>query len=173
MFVRGRGAVGYTNLKIATILRDVELVLNPTRNEPPGDIHHVTITCDGPLTFDYQRNVATFEDNVRVHDMQGDLYSSKLVAYLDKDSHTIAYAEATGNVRIVQEGHTASGGRAVYEPAKGKITLLDAPSLFIKMESNQRLPEPKHVGGGPRVDPGQPAMPFGRLLKKPTAPDAP
>ena len=109
----------------------LEMVLNPTDNHPPGEHPHTTITCDGPLSFDYARNIAVFEQNVHIKDDQGDLYSDKLVAYLDQTTHAIRYAEATGRVRIVQGPHSASGARAVYEPAKSRVTLLDAPSLVV------------------------------------------
>ena len=52
MLVRGRGANGATQMKHLTLLRDIELVLNPTEHEVPGqETGHVRITCDGPLTF--------------------------------------------------------------------------------------------------------------------------
>jgi len=143
MLLRGRGAHGLTQLKQATIFRDIELVLNPSDHEPPdGAAKQVVITCDGPLDFDYERNVATFHQNVHVKDPSGDLYSDTLVAYLDPRTHTIRYAEATGNVRIHQHQNTAVSERAVYEPAIGKITLLGSPSLLIYPEADgpSRLP---------------------------------
>lgn len=132
MLLRGREASGFTQLKHATIMRDIELVLNPSDHElPTAKGQQVTITCDGPLSFDYEHNIATFEQNVHVKDPNGDLYSDKLVAYLDQASHTIRYADATGHVRIHQNQNTALSERAVYEPAIGKITLVGKPSLLV------------------------------------------
>ncbi|MBI2094149.1 MAG: LPS export ABC transporter periplasmic protein LptC [Candidatus Omnitrophica bacterium] len=132
MLLRGRGAEGFTELKQGTIARDIEMVLNPSDEEPAGTgRRQVTITCDGPLSFDYQNDIATFENNVHVQDPNGDLYSDKLVAYLNQESHTIRYAEATGRVRIHQNQNTALSERAVYEPGAGKITLVGKPSLLI------------------------------------------
>lgn len=139
MLLRGRGATARTALSQAQVLRDVELVLNPTseqRPAGPNGEHHVHITCDGPLSFDYEHNMVTFEEHVVVNDPQGELYSDKLVAYLDNTTRTIRYAEATGRVRIVQHGNTATGERAVYEPTRGKITLLGAPSLLIQQDGS-------------------------------------
>ena len=130
MLVRGIGATGQTQLKQATILKDVTMVLNPSDNGL-REGQQVTITCDGPLTFDYNTNVATFEQNVHVQDPNGDLYSDKLVAYLDPKTRTIRYAEAFGKVRIHQEQNTALSERAVYEPGIGKITLVGKPSLLV------------------------------------------
>ncbi|MBI3996880.1 MAG: LPS export ABC transporter periplasmic protein LptC [Candidatus Omnitrophica bacterium] len=132
MLLRGRGASGFTQLKEMTIERDIELVLNPSDHDAPHDgPKQVTITCDGPLSFDYGNSVATFEKNVHVQDPNGDLYSDKLVAYLDQTTHTIRYAEATGRVRIHQQQNTALSERAVYEPSVGKITLVGKPSLLL------------------------------------------
>lgn len=134
MLLRGRGAKGLTQLKQTTLFKDVELVLNPSDHDavvPGAPVKQVTITCDGPLAFDYGNNIATFEQNVHVKDPNGDLYSDKLVAYLDQKTHTIRYAEATGRVRIHQNQNTALSERAVYEPAIGKITLLGKPSLLV------------------------------------------
>jgi hypothetical protein len=113
-----------------TLLGDVELVLAP-QNQQAGPGGHVTITCDGPLAFDYEKGTATFERNVHVVDPNGELFSDTLVAYLDHRTHAIRYAEATGHVRIKQGQHSATSARAVYEPGMSKITLLGRPSLLI------------------------------------------
>ena len=134
--IRGRGAYGLTELKQVQVLRDVEVVLNPTDHEPLTKRTHVTITCDGPLSFDYDRNIAVFERNVRVQDPNGDLYADTLVAYLNGVSHTIRYAEATGKVRIVQDQNTAYSDRAIYEPARGTITLVGKPSLVAQPDAS-------------------------------------
>ncbi|MBI3321000.1 MAG: LPS export ABC transporter periplasmic protein LptC [Candidatus Omnitrophica bacterium] len=144
MLLRGRGASGFTQLKQATLFEDIELVLNPSdRDTPGGGPKHVTITCDGPLAFDYEHDIATFKQNVHVHDPNGELYSDTLVAYLERATHTIRYAEASGRVRIYQHQNTAESERAIYEPAVGKITLVGKPSLLIypsQESQDMRLP---------------------------------
>ena len=148
MLLRGRGATGLTQLKEATILKDIELVLNPSDHDlPAGGAKQVIITCDGPLHLDYERNVATFEQNVHVKDPNGDLYSDQLTAYLDPATHTIKYAEATGHVRIHQDRNTALSERAVYEPAIGKITMVGKPSLLLYPSSDGRQGAPLSFGG--------------------------
>jgi lipopolysaccharide assembly outer membrane protein LptD (OstA) len=132
MLIRGRGAKGFAGLKQAVLLEDIELVLNPGDHDPNlTTSQHVTITCDGPLTFDYEQHIATFEQNVHVKDPNGDLYSDKLIAYLDQVTRTIRYAEAIGRVRIVQHANIAHSDRAIYEPNIGKITLVGKPSLLV------------------------------------------
>ena len=138
MLIRGYGANGLTQLKQAQILRDVEMVLNPTDHDlPTTGPSQVTITCDGPLSFDYSNNIATFEQNVHVKDPNGDLYSDTLIAYLDEKTRTIRYAEAIGHVRIHQEQNTALSERAIYEPAIGKMTLVGKPSLLVYPSQQQ------------------------------------
>ncbi len=137
MLLRGRGFTGQTQLKHATVLTDIEMVLNPSEQDlPVGGAKQVTITCDGPLSFDYQRNIATFEQNVHVHDPNGELFSDTLVAHMDRTTHTIRYAEATGRVKIYQHQNTALSERAIYEPAIGKITLVGKPSLLVYPSSS-------------------------------------
>jgi KDO2-lipid IV(A) lauroyltransferase len=138
MLLRGRGARGLAQLKHATLFEDIEMVLNPTEEQPlSGRTGHVVITCDGPLAFDYEHHIATFEQNVHVQDANGDLYSDRLIAYLNPQTRTIRYAEAIGNVRIVQHQNTARSTRAVYEPLKGKITLVGRPSLLVFPEEKR------------------------------------
>ncbi|MBI4343865.1 MAG: LPS export ABC transporter periplasmic protein LptC [Candidatus Omnitrophica bacterium] len=138
MLVRGRGVEGSTQLKHARLLSDVEVVLNPSDDEPavPGGRRQVIITCDGPLALDYERNIAVFEQNVHIADPNGDVYSDKLTAYFNQGTRTIRYAEAEGRVRIHQHQHVAESERAIYEPALGKITLVGRPSLLLYPEES-------------------------------------
>ncbi|MDP3722229.1 MAG: LPS export ABC transporter periplasmic protein LptC [Candidatus Omnitrophota bacterium] len=132
MLLRGRGASALTQLKQAKLMEDVELVLNPGDQDPQAEgSAHVTITCDGPLSFDYEHSVATFERNVHVTDPQGELFSDVLIAYLDSARHTIRYAEAIGRVRVHHGHDRATGERAVYEPTPGKVTLIGKPRLLL------------------------------------------
>jgi len=174
MLLHGRGLNALTQLKEATLLRDIEMVLNPSDHEKalPGlsavgargeTRKQVTITCDGPLAFDYEHNIATFEHNVHVNDPSGDLYSDKLIAYINQDTHTIRYAEAIGRVRILQPNrNTATSERAVYEPAIGKITLVGKPGLVLYPKNDQAGPQssfggflevPMSVGSAPEEPP--------------------
>src|SRR3989338_2542689 len=141
MLIRGRGAKGFAGLKQAVLFEDIELVLNPGDHEPCLTVDkHVTITCDGPLTFDYEHHIATFEQNVHVKDPNGDLYSDKLIAYLDEVTRTIRYAEAIGRVRIIKHANIANSDRAIYEPNIGKITLVGKPSLLVYPSESSESP---------------------------------
>ncbi len=164
MLLRGRGARVFAELKYAVIHQDIEMVLNPTEHsaepllggsgEGPS---HVRITCDGPLTFDYERSVATFEQNVHVEDEHGDLYSDKLIAYLHGTTRTIRYAEAIGHVRIERDRNTATGERAIYEPTLGKVTLAGRPSLLLYPDGQGPGAELPFLGGSPSAPAAAPA----------------
>ena len=158
MLLRGRGADGLTQLKQATILDDIELVLNPTDHAgpqaPAGG--QVTITCDGPLVFDYEHHVATFEKHVHIRDPGSELYSDTLIAYLDEATRAIRYADAIGHVRIYENQNTAVSERAVYEPMVGTITLVGKPSLLIY----------------PSGERGETRLSFGALIAAPGTPPA-
>jgi lipopolysaccharide export system protein LptA len=140
MLIRGIGAKGSSELKNAKLERDIELIMNPGPQDSVSHRDHVTITCDGPLSFDYENNTATFEENVHLKDPKGELFSDRLVAYLDKNTRTIYFAQAEGNVRIIQGGQTANSKKAIYEPLKGKITLVGSPSLIINSDGSQAFP---------------------------------
>jgi lipopolysaccharide assembly outer membrane protein LptD (OstA) len=153
MLIKGRGASGNSELKSAKLERDVELVMNPVEQEEISGRDHVIITCDGPLSFDYEKNTATFEENVHVKDPKGELFSDKLVAYLDKKTRAIYYAEAQGNVRVEQGGQIANSNKAIYEPAKGKVTLVGSPSLLII--PNEKNPFPFYAASGKSQENGE------------------
>ena len=158
MLIRGRGAVTHAQLKTAVIERDIELVLNPSDDEVAGQPPaHVTITCEGPLEFEYEKGIATFHTNVHVNDHQGDLYADTLIAYVDQKTHTIRYADAIGRVRIVQVPHTAHGDHAVYEPALAQVTLLGSPYLVLYPEESTPTTVAVSTGSseGPHAPPPQ------------------
>ncbi len=137
LMVRGRGAIGLSHLKRATLLNDVELVYSlaaetmDPQTASPQRTGHVVITCEGSLTVDDAQALATFERNVHVHDPNGELYSDVLVAYFDRDSRRIRYAQAIGKVRMAKEQHMAWSQRAIYDLAKGTITLTGSSSLVM------------------------------------------
>ncbi len=147
MLLRGRGGKAQTELKHITMLTDIEMVLNPTENESPTGPRQVFINCDGPLEFDYEKNVAYFNNNVHVKDDNGDIYGDQLVAYMNSTSHTIKYAEVTGNVRIVREHNVAYSERAVYQPEDGKVTLVGRPSLVLNPDDNSSSQLSMGLGG--------------------------
>jgi len=93
--------------------------------------HKATITCDGPLEIDYENNIAIFNNNVKVDDQRGQIYSNIMQAYLDPVSKSIFKVVAEGDVRVVREEDSTFSERAVYTTADQKIVLLGKPKIFI------------------------------------------
>ena len=93
--------------------------------------YKATITCDGPLEIDYENNIAIFNNNVKVDDQRGQIYSSIMQAYLDPVSKSIFKVVAEGDVRVVREEDSTFSERAVYTTADQKIVLLGKPKIFI------------------------------------------
>jgi LPS export ABC transporter protein LptC len=144
------GAQGQPNLNKITLQKDVMVKLNPSavdkRKEGPEKVATV-ITCDGPLAIDYEKNIATFNNNVKVD--RGDLliYSDKMDVYFmpsDKDKVSRPKAEtdammgtevdkivAHGNVKIIRGDNTSYSEEAIYTMADKKITLLGKPKLVL------------------------------------------
>ena len=141
------GAEGHPNLNHITLQRDVMVKLNPTAADNKKEDQEkgkTVITCDGPLAIDYEKNVATFNNNVKVD--RGDLliYSDKMDVYFNKDTNALPSKEteammgtkvdrivAHGNVRIIRGDNTSYSEEAVYTTSDKKITLLGKPRLVI------------------------------------------
>lgn len=111
--------------------------VNLLGKERPKDAK-TEITAKKQASFDNASNVAVFEGGVVVKDPQFTLFCDLLKVTLRPDRKGMKLVEATGNVIIVQEntdtsGKTAKsigrGGKAVYEPDTGLITLTIWPSI--------------------------------------------
>ncbi|MCX5700712.1 MAG: LPS export ABC transporter periplasmic protein LptC [Candidatus Omnitrophica bacterium] len=148
MNLTGIGAHGEQRLKKVALNKDVRLDINPT---PPslkaGEMSvsdKVVVTCDGPLTIDYDKNVATFNDNVRVERIDSVIYSDAMDLYFSsgksKDvvsnkapslmgNNKIDRIVARGNVRIVRGENTSYSDEAVYTAIDKKIILSGRPKL--------------------------------------------
>jgi len=104
------------------------------------------ITCDGPLEIDYQKNIATFNKNVKVDRNDTQIYSDIMDVYFSssKDKKTqssdassalmdssIDKIIAKGNVRTIRGENITYSEEAVYTGADKKVTLLGRPKLII------------------------------------------
>lgn len=90
------------------------------------------ITCDGPLVIDYKKNKATFQNNVKVKDVQGDIFADRIDVYFNKDTRRIRLVVARGNVRIVNEGNVTYSEKAIYLVGQGRVVLPKRPRLVIQ-----------------------------------------
>ena len=141
--------------------------MNPRASESPqsknpfgfGDLGserpkgaETVITAQKEATFDNNANQATFEGSVVVKDPQFTLFCDRLVVTLDKDRKGMELTEAFGKVIIVQENSdpdgqsvksTGRGGKVVYRPDTGDVTLTESPS--IQSGINMQIGEPNTV----------------------------
>jgi len=96
------------------------------------------ITSKKQATFDNATSVAEFEGSVVVKDPQFTMFCDQLRVTLNKDRKGLHLVEAFGNVIIIQDNTddsgkkvkaTGRGGKAVYEPVSGDVTLTVWPSV--------------------------------------------
>jgi outer membrane protein assembly factor BamD len=64
----------------------------------------------------FKGNVLTKQDDLRI-------FSDSLTAHMNEESNEVERAEAEGNVKIIKAERTATCDHAVFENAKGEITL--------------------------------------------------
>ena len=144
------GATGEPNLNKMTLEKDVKVKIEPeasAQKEAVNKNKTITINCDGPVQIDYQKNIATFNTNVKVESDDIQLYSDAMDVYflLDKKSANPTSSDQTlagmgskleriiakGNVKIIKGENTSYSDEALYSAADKKITLLGRPKLII------------------------------------------
>jgi LPS export ABC transporter protein LptC len=146
MVVDAVGAKGQTNLKKVALEKNVRVDIKP-ENPKAGDKDKIVITCDGPLEIDYAKNIATFNNNVRVEREDSIIYSDTMDVYFLPGSRGTNPKEpekspgimgskidrivARGNVKIVRGQNVSYSEEAVYTASDSKITLNGSPKLVI------------------------------------------
>lgn len=144
----GTGARGAPNLKKLALNKNVKVDINPEADQaakPEGLSvkEKITITCDGSLEIDYEKNIATFSKNVLVERTDSRIYSDRMYLYFSagKDAklgdktpgamgnNKIDKIVAKGNVKIVRGDNTSFSDEAVYTASDKKIVLLGKPKL--------------------------------------------
>lgn len=95
----------------------------------------IIITCDGPLEIDYDKEIATFNNNVKADQgEQGQMYADKMEAYFEFKNKKILRLKSIGNVKIVKGENTSYSDEAVYSAQDKKMTLTGRPRLVIYSE---------------------------------------
>jgi len=151
MVTVARGAKGEPNLKKVALEKDVRLDINPVnpnQDQAAGVKEKIIITCDGPLEIDYQRNIASFNNNVKVERSDSVIYSDKMDVYFiasNKESQNtnetaktpnlmgskIDKIIARGNVKVVRGENISYSEEAIYTASDRKIILSGRPRLII------------------------------------------
>ncbi len=151
LFTRGRGAKGEMGLGKMNLEEDVLVEFIPeTEGEAAGDsspAQKIVITCDGPLEIDYQKNVAIFNNNVKVDREDSQIYSEIMELYFSSKDSQETPEEAGGdpmmmgnqidkiiakdNVRTVRGDNVTYSQEAVYSVRENKVILSGRPKLLI------------------------------------------
>lgn len=146
MNIIGTGVYGEPGLNKVSLNKDVRVDINPLLRESLADNpmkDKVIITCDGPLEVDYSRNIATFNNNVRVERTDIIIYSDKMDVFFVIDSKEVKKATksqesmagsidrivAKGNVRIVRGDNVSYSDEAIYAAKDKRIILNGRPQL--------------------------------------------
>lgn len=93
-----------------------------------GLLEEVTEITSVRLTFDQQKRIALFEEDVVVVDPSLKLTADKLTVYFDENNEA-QLIEAEGRVVIEQEDTTAWAGKATYDVESGMVFLEIQPRI--------------------------------------------
>lgn len=149
MIATAIGAKGQPGLSKVDLEKNVQLNILPSK-EKGRPSEKIIITCDGPLSIDYDKNIATLFNNVKVDRTDSQIYSDKMDIYFNKESDKketkpkepqgqtggsdmmnskIDKIIARGNVRIVSGENVSYSDEATYSALDKKITLSGKPKL--------------------------------------------
>jgi len=136
------GAFAQTDLKKVNLEKAVSVQINPKDSDVSNlESNKITITCDGPMEIDYDKNNAIFYNNGKVVKEDIQIYSDRLEVYFLKETiktgqttnpeTQIKNIIASGNVRIIRGDNVSFSQEAIYEPQDKKIILKGSPRLII------------------------------------------
>ena len=148
MNLTGEGAKGQTALKQVALEKNVRLDIEPL-DKQKGKKQKIVIVCDGPLEVDYEKNIAIFNNNVKVETPDLTMYSDKMQVYFTPKkeetkkeqesavmSSSINKIIALGNVRILRGENTSFSQEAVYTAIDKRIILTGRPQIEIYQTEN-------------------------------------
>ena len=118
-------------ITVVMILGD-HLALNSAVTEVPKNVSpsknpSTTVTCKGELNFEYEKNKATFHQDVVVEDPRMKMTADNMTAYFIPKTKEINKIIAVGNVRFKKEEKSAKSEKAVYTAQDGKVVLTGHP----------------------------------------------
>ncbi len=119
--VEGTGARADTRLKRVKFKKNVTVVVQNPEDKETGP---TTITCDGPLVVDYEKNIAHFKDNVVAQDSRGKLTADTMDVYYNRVSRRVSKIVAAGDVVIENpDGNKTYSDSVIYLADEGRIIL--------------------------------------------------
>lgn len=119
------GAEARSGLQEIEFKKDVKVI---------GGEPKTTITCDGPMEFNYGKGYAEFNNKVKVVDGRGEMYCDKAIAYYDTNTRQVTKITAKGNVKIVRGGSWTFSDEAEYLAPEERIVLKGSPKVVIYPE---------------------------------------
>lgn len=152
LFTRARGAYGEMGLNKMNLEKEVTVEILPQADPAkPVDStqERIVITCDGPLQIDYAKNVAIFNNNVKVDREDSQIYSDVMEVYFSskKDKTQDAVKDpaansmfsgtsidkihAKGNVKTVRGDNITYSEEAVYNGQDQRLVLSGRSRLLI------------------------------------------
>lgn len=147
-----KGATGQPGLNKVSLEKEVKVEILPgagKNNKGASLSEKITVTCDGPLSLDYEKNIATFNNNVKVEKSDWQIYSDTMDIYFNSDkaagknagenpvlNSKIDKIIAKGNVKIVRGENISYSAEATYASSDKKITLSGSPRLVIYSTEN-------------------------------------
>ena len=94
------------------------------------------ITCDGEAQFNYEKNLAYFNKNVKVVNEEGYIDADKITVNLDPATKKVYQIVAEGNVKIQRGEDITYSDKATYVESEKKIVLEGRPKLIIFQEGS-------------------------------------
>ena len=155
---KAQGAKGQPDLSKINLEKNVLVDINQSgvaANAKDAVKNKISITCEGPLEIDYQKNIATFNKKVKVETKDAIIYSDVMeVSFLKSGQNKIGSIDdkskpmgsqvdkikAIGNFTIIQGENISQSDEATYSAKDGKITLSGKPKLVIYTPSDANKP---------------------------------
>ncbi len=140
----GEGVVAHPDFKVATFEKNVVMTMDEAKKPVESGAGRMTITCDGPMTLDYHKNVAVFEKNVKVEGdtSQGTMISDKMTVTFSTETKQIDKINAEGHVKIIREENVSESDSAVFTAADKKLILTGRPKLVLYAEEEEENVSP-------------------------------
>ena len=117
----GTGGMANSDEKRARLNKDVTVTIEP----------NTIVNCDGALEVYYNDNMATFYDNVRVKDKDGNLFADRLTVEFDPESKELDRVVAEGNVKVKKGKSYTVSEMAIYTDSTKSAQLLVKPRIII------------------------------------------
>jgi lipopolysaccharide transport protein LptA len=123
-----------TNLSATVAAVTATATAAVTVTKAPGPTNEPTVVTSDRLQVDYAHNVGTFEGSVLAVDPRITVRADKVTAFFASEGTTNASRQvqrliAEGGVVITQEKRKATGERAEYVAAQGKVVLTGNPQV--------------------------------------------